>query len=44
VRIIACHALGTFGNTADQATLQYIVAHDSSGLVQDMATIALLRM
>jgi hypothetical protein len=44
VRIIACHALGTFGNSADMATLQYIATNDSSGLVKDMANIALLRL
>jgi HEAT repeat protein len=44
VRIIACHAMGTFGNSADMPTLQHIAATDSSGLVRDMATIALLRM
>jgi len=44
VRIIACHAMGTFGNSADMPTLQYIAQNDSSTLVRDMATIALLRM
>jgi HEAT repeat protein len=44
VRLNACHALGTFGNAADLATLQYIAANDSSTLVQDMANIALLRL
>jgi hypothetical protein len=44
VRLIACHALGTFGDTAAQPTLQYIAANDSSGLVRDMANIALLMM
>jgi HEAT repeat protein len=44
VRIIACHALGTFGNSADQATLEHIRDTDASGLVRDMATIALLRL
>ena len=38
VRIIACHALGTFGNSADMATLQYIATNDSSGLVRTWRT------
>jgi hypothetical protein len=44
VRLNACHALGTFGNNSASATLQYIAANDSSGLVRDMANIALLRL
>ncbi len=44
VRIIACHAMGTFGNSADIPTLQHIAQTDTSTLVRDMATIALLRM
>jgi hypothetical protein len=44
VRLQACHALGTFGNSAAQATLEYISQNDSSGLVRDMANIALLRL
>ena len=44
VRIAACHALGAFGNTSDQATLNYIANNDSSTLVRDMAAIAALRL
>jgi HEAT repeat protein len=44
VRLNACHALGTFGDNSAQASLTYIAANDASGLVRDMATIALLRM
>ncbi|MGO8999941.1 MAG: HEAT repeat domain-containing protein [Polyangiaceae bacterium] len=44
VRLASCHALGTIGNATpgEIATLQSIAASDSSGLVQDMANIALL--
>jgi len=44
VRLNACHALGTFGDSSAQASLEYIAANDTSSLVRDMATIALLRM
>jgi hypothetical protein len=44
VRLAACHAIGAFGNQNDMATLEYIVAHDSSSLVVDMANIALQRL
>jgi len=44
VRLISCHALGTFGDMSAQATLQWIAQNDASGLVQDMANIALLRL
>jgi hypothetical protein len=44
VRIAACHALGTFGDSTAQPTLQYIAQNDASGLVRDMANIALRRM
>jgi HEAT repeat protein len=44
VRLNACHALGTFGDSSAQPSLQYIALNDASSLVRDMATIALLRM
>ena len=44
VRLNACHALGTFGDSSAQASLQFIAQNDASGLVRDMATIALLRL
>jgi hypothetical protein len=51
VRLSACHAIGTFGPTLSgsdsssaQATLTSIVQNDSSGLVRDMANIALLML
>ena len=44
VRIAACHALGTFGDSSAQATLQFIAQNDASSLVRDMATIALRRV
>jgi HEAT repeat protein len=51
VRLAACHALGTFGPSISgstlnnlRATLETIAQSDSSGLVQDMANIALLRL
>ncbi len=51
VRLSACHAIGTFGptlagsdSTSAQATLTFIVQNDSSGLVRDMANIALLML
>ncbi|HEY2511033.1 MAG TPA: HEAT repeat domain-containing protein [Polyangiaceae bacterium] len=44
VRLNACHALGTFGDSSAQASLQLIAQNDASGLVRDMATIALLRL
>ncbi len=44
VRLISCHALGTFGDTAAQPTLVWISQNDTSGLVRDMANIALLMM
>jgi hypothetical protein len=51
VRAAACHAVGTFGpslsgsdSSSALATLQGIAQNDSSGLVQDMANIALLML
>jgi hypothetical protein len=44
VRLAACHALGTFGDNSAQPTLEAIATNDSSGLVRDMANIALLML
>jgi hypothetical protein len=41
VRIAACHALGTIGDTGAVGALTRISTHDSSSLVRDMALIAL---
>jgi HEAT repeat protein len=41
VRIAACHALGSIGDTSAANVLQTISTTDSSGLVRDMALIAL---
>ena len=44
VRLAACHALGAVGDASDTAALDAIAANDSSGLVRDMAKMALLRL
>jgi hypothetical protein len=44
VRIAACHALGTFGDQSARPVLQNLAQHDPSGLVRDMAQIALLEL
>jgi HEAT repeat protein len=44
VRIAACHALGTFGDTAATSALTAISTNDSSSLVRDVAQIALLEL
>jgi HEAT repeat protein len=41
VRIAACHALGSIGDTSAQPALTTISTNDSSSLVRDMALIAL---
>jgi hypothetical protein len=44
VRIAACHALGALGDSSAVPALQTISTTDSSGLVKDMAVMALLRL
>jgi HEAT repeat protein len=44
VRIAACHALGTFGDTSAFNALTAIATNDSSSLVRDMAQIALRQL
>ncbi len=44
VRIAACHALGSIGDTGARGALTAISANDSSSLVRDMASIALLEL
>ena len=44
VRIAACHALGSIGDTGAQGALSNIAANDPSSLVRDMAAIALLEL
>jgi hypothetical protein len=44
VRVAACHALGAFGDASARPLLQSLAQNDSSGLVRDMAQIALLRL
>lgn len=44
VRLVSCHALGDFGNSSASAALNSISMNDSSQLVRDMATIALIRL
>jgi HEAT repeat protein len=41
VRIAACHALGSIGDTSAQPALTTISTNDPSTLVRDMALIAL---
>jgi hypothetical protein len=41
VRVAACHALGSIGDPMAVSTLQHISTNDPSGLVRDMALIAL---
>jgi hypothetical protein len=41
VRIGACHALGTFGDSSAKSAVNNIAQNDSSSLVRDMANIAL---
>jgi HEAT repeat protein len=44
VRAIACHALGTFGNSSVLTTLQNISQNDPDTFVRDQATIAIRRL
>jgi HEAT repeat protein len=44
VRLVACHALGTFGNTSVLPQLTAIAANDSNQQVRDQAQIATLRL
>jgi HEAT repeat protein len=44
VRIAACHALGTIGDTGAVGALTSIASKDASSLVRDMASIALLEL
>ncbi len=44
VRIAACHALGTFGDSGATSALTAISMNDTSSLVRDMAQIALLEL
>ena len=44
VRAMACHALGTFGNSSVTAVLQGLSQNDPDTFVRDQAQIALLRL
>jgi HEAT repeat protein len=44
VRAVACHALGTFGNSSVQSVLQNLSQNDPDAFVRDQATIALRRL
>jgi HEAT repeat protein len=44
VRAVACHALGTFGNSSVASALQSLSHTDPNGFVRDQATIATLRL
>jgi HEAT repeat protein len=44
VRAVACHALGTFGNTSVLSLLQNLSQNDPDPFVRDQATIALRRL
>ena len=44
VRIAACHALGSIGDTGAKTALMAIATNDSSSLVRDVAAIAVLEL
>jgi HEAT repeat protein len=44
VRLVACHALGTFGNSSVVSALNTIANNDANGQVRDQAHIATLRL
>jgi HEAT repeat protein len=44
VRAVACHALGTFGNSSVVPVLQNLSQNDPDPFVRDQATIAMLRL
>jgi len=44
VRAVACHALGTFGNSSALPLLQNLAANDPDVFVQDQANIAIRRL
>jgi HEAT repeat protein len=44
VRLVSCHALGTFGDTSAVSALTSIMANDTNMQVQDQARIALQRI
>jgi HEAT repeat protein len=44
VRAVACHALGSLGDSGATPILQNLKANDPSGLVRDMAQIALMEL
>jgi len=44
VRAVACHALGTFGNSSVLPVLQNLSQNDPDVFVRDQATIAMLRL
>jgi HEAT repeat protein len=44
VRAVACHALGTFGNSSVVPLLQNLSQNDPDAFVRDQATIAMLRL
>jgi hypothetical protein len=44
VRAVACHALGTFGNSSVLSLLQNLSQNDPDVFVRDQATIAIRRL
>jgi HEAT repeat protein len=44
VRAVACHALGTFGNSSVLPVLLTLSQSDADAFVRDQATIAMLRL
>jgi HEAT repeat protein len=44
VRAVACHALGTFGNSSVLPVLTNLAKNDPDAFVRDQATIAMLRL